>query len=245
MLPELVEGTEDGGFGDLFAELGGEVVGAGGTVLDEQVVGVEREGANFGGAAGGGWLLPGLVAAKSEDVGEGGGGGDEVGGVGGGGRGSEQVERNGGAFGDEAGEEEAGFGGLGERGGGVGGAERGLDERRCGGGDVLGARGEEEEARGGEEAAGGLKGQQGHVGARAGGGVGVRRGFGACGGVLSPVGEAGGGELIGRGWLRCAQGDGCLSGFRSGDDGRRLWEGSGRSGASLERSADGVAWGLV
>src|ERR1700679_1107966 len=71
MLPELGEGAEDGGFGYLFAELGCEVVGGEARVFclpGEESVGVQRERGDFGGAAGGGGLLPGFVAAEGEDV---------------------------------------------------------------------------------------------------------------------------------------------------------------------------------
>ena len=50
--------------------------------LCEEGVGVERERRDLGGAAGGWGLLPGLVAAEGEDVGEGERGDDEVGGFG-------------------------------------------------------------------------------------------------------------------------------------------------------------------
>ncbi len=108
VLPEFGEGAKDGGLGDLFAELGGEVVGAhAGSVvfgtLGEEGVGVEGERGDLGGAAGGGGLLPGFVATEGEDVGEGEGRDDEVGGLaaGAGGR-AEEVEGNGSAVEDEA-----------------------------------------------------------------------------------------------------------------------------------------------
>ena len=67
-------------------------------MLGEEGVGVERERGDLGGAAGGGRLLPGLVAAQGEDVGEDERRDEEVGGLGAGaGGGAEQVERDGGA----------------------------------------------------------------------------------------------------------------------------------------------------
>ena len=70
-----VSDAEDGGLGDLFAELRGEVVGRHADCVifrafGEEGVGVEGERGDLGGSAGGGGLLPGLVAAKGEDVGE-------------------------------------------------------------------------------------------------------------------------------------------------------------------------------
>lgn len=79
MLPEFGESAEDGCLGDLFAELGGEVgCGEADGLVGKEGVGVECERGNFGRAAGGGRLLPGLVAAKGEDVGEGERGDEEV-----------------------------------------------------------------------------------------------------------------------------------------------------------------------
>ncbi len=81
---------------------------------------------------------------------------------------------------DEAGEEGAGLLGFGESGSGVGGAEDGFDEGRCGGGELRGAGSEEDEAGGVEPVAEHVEGEDGV-------------------GVLMPMTEAGGGELIGRG----------------------------------------------
>ena len=149
--------------------------------LGEEVVGVEGERGDFGGAAGGGWLLPGFVAAEGEDVGEGEGGDDEVGGFGAGAGGvAEEIEGNGSAVEDEAGEEAAGLFGVGEGGGGVGGAEDGFDEGWCGCGELRGARSEEDQAGGVEPVAEHVDGEDGL-------------------GVVAPMGEAGGGELVGRG----------------------------------------------
>ena len=75
----------------------------------EDFVRGEGERRDLDGAGGDGRLLPRLVAAQGEDVGEDGGGGDEI-------RHSvprragcaEQVERDGGAFGDQAREQGAG-----------------------------------------------------------------------------------------------------------------------------------------
>ena len=170
--PELDEGAKDGGLGDLFAEVGDEIVGGEGAVLDEQGVGVEREGADLGGAGGGGWLLPGLVAAQGEDVGEDGGGDDEVGdvraevGAGGAGGCAEQAQGDGGAIADEAREQGAGGLSLGEGGIGGRGAEGGFDERGGGGGEELGAGGEEDEAGGLEPGSEALGGEEGVGGGR-------------------------------------------------------------------------------
>jgi hypothetical protein len=108
VLPEFGERAEDSGLGDFFAELRGEVVcGEAGVfgLFAEEGVGVERERGDLGWAAGGGRLLPGLVAAEGEDIGEGERGGEEVwrlgadaGGV------AEEIEGDGAAVEDEAGE---------------------------------------------------------------------------------------------------------------------------------------------
>ncbi len=76
VLPEFGERAEDGRLGDLFAELRGEVVGghAGCVVFGafgKESVGVEGERRDLAGSAGGGGLLPCLVATEGEDVGEG------------------------------------------------------------------------------------------------------------------------------------------------------------------------------
>ena len=83
-------------------------------MFGEEGVGVQREGGDLGGAAGGGGLLPGLVAAEGEDVREGEGGDEEVGGLGADAGGvAEEVEGDGSAVEDEAGEEAAGWFGFG------------------------------------------------------------------------------------------------------------------------------------
>ncbi len=133
VLPEFGEGAEDGGLGDLFAELGCQIVGGEGDALGQKIVGGKGEGRDLGGPAGGRRLLPGFVAAEGEDVGEGEGGDDEVWDFGAGAGGvAEQVERDGAAVGDEAGEQAAGLIGFGQRGGGIGSAQDGLDEGRRG-----------------------------------------------------------------------------------------------------------------
>ena len=71
VLPELGEGAEDGGLGDLFAQLGGKIIGGHRDALGQHVVGREGQRGDLGGPAGGWGLLPCFVAAKSEDVGEG------------------------------------------------------------------------------------------------------------------------------------------------------------------------------
>ncbi len=70
--------------------------------------------------------------------------------------------------------------GLGECGGGVGGAEGGFDEGWCGSRELRGAGCEEHQAGGVEPVAEHVDGEDGI-------------------GVVTPMGEAGGGELVGRG----------------------------------------------
>ena len=96
------------------------------------------------------------------------------------GGGAEEIEGNGAAVEDEAREEAAGLLGVGEGGGGVGGAEDRFDEGWRGGGELRGARGEEDEAGGVEPVAEHVDGEDGF-------------------GVVVPMGEAGGGELVSRG----------------------------------------------
>ena len=161
LLPELGQGAKNGSLGDFLAEVSDEVVGGFGAVLDEQGVGVGGERRDLAGARGGRRLLPGFVAAKGEDEGEGGGGDDEVRRLGGGGGKAEQVERDGGTVGDETSEQ--GTGGRRGRVGGVsvGDAEGGFDEG--GGGDAgeLGLGREEEKAGAVEELAGACLGDEG------------------------------------------------------------------------------------
>ncbi len=186
MLPEFGESAEDGGLGDLFAELRGEVVGreAGDGLfcaLGKQGVGVQGERRDFGGAAGGGRLLPCLVAAEGEDVREGERGDEEVGGFGADAGGiAEEVEGNGSRVEDEAREEGAGLLDLGKSGSWGGDAEGSLDERGSGCGKLCCARGEEDQTAGVEPVAEHVDGENGV-------------------GVVAPMGETSGGELIGRG----------------------------------------------
>ena len=70
--------------------------------------------------------------------------------------------------------------GVGEGGRGVGGAEDDFDEGRRWSGELRGARGEENETGGVEPVAEHVDGEDGV-------------------GVMAPMGEAGGGELVGRG----------------------------------------------
>ena len=128
----------------------------------QESVGVQRERGDLGGAAGGGRLFPGLVAAEGEDVGEGEGGDEEVGGLGADAGGvAEEVEGDGSAVEDEAGEEAAGGLGFGEGGSGVGDAEGGFYKRRRGGRKLGGAGGEEDEAGGVEPVAEHVDGEDG------------------------------------------------------------------------------------
>ena len=180
-LPQLRECAQDGGLCDLFAKLGDEIVGGERDFLGEQVVGSEGERGDFAGSGGRGGLLPGFGAAQGEDVGEGQGGDDEVGrfaasavGV------SEEIEGDGAAVGDEAREKTACLFGVGEGRRGVGGTEGGLYEGRRRRGKLRGARCVEYQAGGVEPVAEHVDGENGL-------------------GVVAPMGEAGGGELVGRG----------------------------------------------
>ena len=147
----------------------------------EQGVGVEREGGHFGGAAGGRWLLPGFIAAESKDVRKGKRRDDEVGGfAAGASRRTEKIEGNRTAVEDEPGEQAAGLVGVGKGRSGIGRAEDGFDEGGRRRGKLGCAWGEEDQAGGVEPVAEHVDGEDGI-------------------GVVMPMGEAGGGELVSRG----------------------------------------------
>jgi hypothetical protein len=67
VLPELGEGAQGCGFGDLVAELGSELRGAEAALGGDEVVGRESERGDLASAAGDRGNLPSLVAAEGED----------------------------------------------------------------------------------------------------------------------------------------------------------------------------------
>ena len=100
---------------------------------------------------------------------------------------SEEVEGNGASIGDKAGKEASGLLGLGDGGSGVRCSEDDLDEGGRRGGKLRRARCEEDQAGGVEPVAEHVDGENG-----------------LC--VVVPMGEAGGGELVGRGSAQITQG---------------------------------------
>jgi hypothetical protein len=160
--PELDEGTEYGGFGELAAEGILEFDGGHLAFAIQGFPGTKDDGG--GPAPGRGFPL--ALAADGSDPGKDFGGGEEVGLFG---KRAEEVEWDGAALVDEAGGERGGLGDGGGRWRDAGGAAASFDERRRGCGELRVAREKEAEAHFIEPLSGGVKSAQWGGGIRCGG----------------------------------------------------------------------------
>ncbi len=157
--PELGEGANDGGFGDLAADFVDDFGDGEGAFFGQHLVDVEGESGDLDGAGGLGGALPAFVAAQGEDEGEGGGAHDEVGHIA---EAPEQVQRNGGALRDKAGNEGTRCFGFGGCDGAFCCTESGFYERRCGGAQRAGAK--EQDAAAIDKITGGFEGKDAAAG---------------------------------------------------------------------------------